>query len=283
MIKLKMHSLYDHFPEHNPVEGERYLECYSDMYVRECKGPGMNIALLLEPRSMINEAYEYVWQHPDYFKAIFTHDSELLKLPQAHMLNWADVWLTTDSVKNKGISLCTSYKDWCPLHRIRLELANYYKDKDSVDVFFGDWNNPEVPNVPPEDYLEHYMYSIIIENDLDDDWFTEKILNCFSTKTVPIYWGARKINYYFNPEGIIRIKDASFIPSIVRTLSMNLCRNDYKDRARAIEDNFKRVEPYKTPWKERFFRDYETLLEDILDGTRTDTPIYVVPVEHRGN
>ena len=280
MIKINMHAMYDHFPEHNPEEGERYLECYSDMFVRECTGPGNNIAMLLEPRSMIGDAYEYVGQHPDYFKAIFTHDSELLKLPQAHMLNWADVWLTTDSVKDKGISLCTSYKDWCPLHRIRLELANYYKDRDEVDVFYGDWNNPEIPNIKPQDYLEHYRYSIVIENDIDDYWFTEKILNCFSTKTVPIYLGARKIDEIFNRHGIIQVDDEKEIPELVEHL---YTVGDYKMRRDAINDNFKRVEYYKTPWKERFFRDYETLLEDILDGTRTDTPIYIVSPYNRGN
>ena len=259
MIKIKMHAMYDHFPDHNPVEGEPYIDCYSDSYVRECVNAGNNIAMLLEPRSMIGEYYDYVLTHYTQFKYIFTHDSQLLRLPNARMLNWGDVWLTTDSEKTKGISLVTSPKNWCPLHKARLELYNYFKDRPEVDCFYGDWNNSEIPNIQPQDYLEHYKFSIIIENDLDDYWYTEKILNCFSTKTVPIYVGARKIYNLFNPYGIIAatIED---IPFIVENMDLE---HFYESNQEAIEDNFRRVEPWKTPWKERFFRDYGDILEEL--------------------
>lgn len=263
MIRLKMHAMYDHFPDHNPVEGEPFIDCYSDTYVEQCKGPGNNIALLLEPRSMIGPAYEYVAAHPDYFRYIFTHDSQLLTLPNARMLNWADVWLTTDSPKTKGISLVTSPKDWCPLHHARLELYNYFKDFGGVDVFYGDWNNPDIENIKPQDYLEHYKFSIIIENDIDDFWYTEKILNCFSTKTIPIYVGASRIEEIFNPAGILQVRNYKEIPWLVEGLNLDLTYNMHRE---AIEDNFKRVEPWKTPWKERFFRDYGDLLEGMMNG-----------------
>ena len=263
MIRIKMHAMYDHFPDHNPVEGEPYIECYSDTFVNMCKGPGNNIALLLEPRSMIGPAYDWVEEHESYFRYIFTHDSKLMRLPQARILNWADVWLTMDSPKTKGISLVTSPKDWCPLHHARLQLYHFFKDKNYVDCFYGDWNNPEIENIKPQDYLEHYKFSIIIENDIDDFWYTEKILNCFSTKTIPIYVGARMINELFNPDGIIEVRDWHLIPDVIQWLDLDF---EYHKRKEAIEDNFKLVEPYKTPWKERFFRGYGNLLEDMIHG-----------------
>ena len=262
MIKIKMHAMYDHFPDHNPLPGEPYIDCYSDSHVKECTGPGNNIAMLLEPRSMIGDYYNWVMEHNTYFRYIFTHDSKLLKLPQARVLTWADVWLTADSVKDKGISLCTSFKDWCPLHKARLDLARYYENRPEVDVFFGDWNNPRIPAVEAKDYLEHYKFSIIIENDIDDYWFTEKILNCFATKTVPIYVGSPLVEKIFNPDGIIRL-NVKDIPRIIDHLNVD---EAYRYRLKAIEDNFKRVEPWKTPWKERFFRDYGDLLEGMIDG-----------------
>lgn len=266
MVKIKMYAMYDHFPEHNPVEGEPYIDCYADTYVRNCINDGNNIALLLEPRSMIWDAYDYVLTHYKQFKYIFTHDSQLLRLPNAKMLNWADVWLTTDSPKTKGISLVTSPKDWCPLHHARLELYNYFKEHGGVDVFYGDWNNPEIANIKPQDYLEHYKFSIIIENDIDDFWFTEKILNCFSTKTVPIYVGARKINELFNEKGICQLDDWLDVPAFIDFINKTGLDCFYLAMQEAIEDNFKRVEPWKTPWKERFFRDYGDLLEDMMHG-----------------
>lgn len=267
MTRIKMHAMYDHFPDHNPVEGEPFIDCYSDTYVEQCKGPGNNIALLLEPRSMIGPAYEYVAAHPDYFRYIFTHDSYLLNLPQSRMLNWSDVWLTTDSEKTKGISLVTSPKNWCPLHNARLELYEYFKEHGGVDVFYGDWNNPNIHKVEPADYLEHYQFSIIIENDIDGLWYTEKLLNCFATKTIPIYVGARRIHEIFNPAGMIIAENCKAIPQIVKNINDFQLGNWFRLIGKwAIEDNFKRVEPYKTPWKERFFRDYGDLLEGMMNG-----------------
>jgi hypothetical protein len=136
-----------------------------------------------------------------------------------------------------------------------------YKDSNKVDTFFGDWNNPQIPNIKPQDYLEHYKFSIVIENDIDDYWFTEKILNCFSTKTVPIYVGAKKIYNLFNSDGIIQIDDWKDIPRIIDHLNID---EAYQNRLEAINDNFRRVEPYKINWKTRFFRDYEALMEGLL-------------------
>lgn len=260
MLKIKMHAIYDHFPEYNPQKGDKCINCYADRKVSECKRPGKNIAMLFEPKSLIADAYKYVSEHPEYFKYIFTHDSELLKLPNAKMLNWADVWLTTDSEKTKPISLITSPKDWCPLHRERLKLYERFKAAGGVDVFYGDWNNPKIPEVGAREYLEHYKFSIVIENDIDEFWFTEKLLNCFATKTVPIYTGATRIGEIFNADGIIELPYTDMITSTVINLRID---EEYEKRREAIEDNFKRVEPYKTPWKERFFRDYGELLEEM--------------------
>lgn len=260
-LRIKMYAMYDHFPDCHPVEGLPYIECYSDTYVSECVAPAKNnIALLLEPKSMIGQAYEYVKAHHDYFAYIFTHDSEFLKLPNARYLNWADVWLTTDSVKSKGVSLCTSPKNWCPLHNARLALYKQLKDSGLVDCYYGDWNNPAIPNIEAKDYLEHYKMSIIIENDIDDYWFTEKILNCFSTKTVPIYVGAPKIGELFNPDGIIQVEDWHKIPELVKNMDI---WQEYTKRLEAINDNFVRVKVYEMKWKDRFFRDYGYMLEGL--------------------
>lgn len=259
-MNISMHAMYDHFPEHHPVPGEPCIEMWSDSHVFGLKEGQKNVALLLEPKSMLGDAYEFVKVNANSFRYIFTHDSELLALPQSRMLNWADVWIRTDSPKTKSISLITSSKNWCPLHIARLKLADCLMESPVVDVFRGDWNNPLVKTIDAKDYLEEYKYSIIIENDIDDWWYTEKILNCFSTKTVPIYVGASKIGELFNANGIIQVPDFRMIPEIVSALDID---GDYVKRTAAINDNFERVKPYAVNWKERFFRDYGKILEDL--------------------
>jgi hypothetical protein len=46
------------------------------------------------------------------------------------------------------------------------------------------------------------MFGVAIENVSHRGWFTEKILDCFLLKTIPIYWGCSNIEDYFNPKGI---------------------------------------------------------------------------------
>ena len=261
-MNIRMHSMYDHFPEHHPKEGEPCIDMWSDSHVFGLKQGGKNVALMLEPRSMLGDAYAFVEANIDRYEYVFTHDSKLLDYSQGRLLLWGDVWLTTDEPKTKGISLITSPKNWCPLHNARLELARYFEPTPFVDVFRGDWNNPNVKTIEARDYLAEYKYSIVIENDIDDYWYTEKILNCFSTKTVPIYVGARRIGEIFNANGIIPVEDWRDIPKIVERLDFA----DYETRLDAINDNFERVKPWNVKWKERFFREYGKLLEDLQNG-----------------
>lgn len=265
MISFKEHHTYGpgFFQDRCPA-GQNDIDVFYDLAVQDCIKENANrqIAILLEPKSMIKDAYLFVGAHPDYFRYIFTHDSFLLQFDHARELNWGNVWLTTDSPKTKGISICTSYKNWCPLHNARLEIAKYYENRPEVDVFYGDWDTKPID---AKDYLEQYKFSLIIENDIDDYWYTEKILNCFATKTIPIYVGARRISERFNPIGIFQLKDWNDIYSMVELLCNTGLDSFYYNEAiqEAIEDNFYRVVPYKISWKDRFLHDYGKLLEDM--------------------
>jgi hypothetical protein len=44
--------------------------------------------------------------------------------------------------------------------------------------------------------FNQYKFVFVCEN--CDDYITEKIFNCFFSRTIPIYCGSNKINYYFN-------------------------------------------------------------------------------------
>ncbi len=46
-----------------------------------------------------------------------------------------------------------------------------------------------------------YLFSIAIENCKEDYYFTEKLIDCFLTGTVPIYWGCPSIGDFFNLNG----------------------------------------------------------------------------------
>ena len=97
--------------------------------------PPNSIAILLEPRSIEPLGYQWIENHPNVFRHIWTYDSKLLQLPQAHFLLWASLWCTADIPKTKGISIVSSDKRCCPLHDARIELAKYFDKGDKVDCF----------------------------------------------------------------------------------------------------------------------------------------------------
>ena len=92
--------------------------------------------------------------------------------------------------------------------------------------------------------LHDFKYSIIIENHIDKLYFTEKILNCFATGTIPIYYGATELDKYFNMDGVILINDMS--KEEVLDLTNSLTVNDYTDKIDAIKENFEIVKQFRT-------------------------------------
>jgi hypothetical protein len=120
-------------------------------------------------------------------------------------------------LKNKNISLISSNKKMFEGHYKRLHLVEKFsKVKDfygnEIDIF-GRGIRP-IDN--KADGLIPYRFSIAIENDIADNWYTEKILDCFLTCTVPIYYGSESVYQKFNKNGIIRLDDNFDLMSITQ-------------------------------------------------------------------
>jgi hypothetical protein len=80
------------------------------------------------------------------------------------------------------------------------------------------------------------MFHIAIENIPIQDYFTEKILDCFRSYTVPIYVGCKNIEDYFNIDGIIRVNSLDEIVDACNNLTPDV----YEKMKPAMEDNYNR-------------------------------------------
>lgn len=87
------------------------------------------------------------------------------------------------------------------------------------------------------------QFHIVIENTSIRNMFTEKILDCFQTKTIPIFYGAPNIGDFFNINGILAVKTIDEIINICNTLTPEV----YNTKLVAIEDNYQRSMEYLTP------------------------------------
>lgn len=170
----------------------------------------------------------------EVFDTIFTYDHELLGLhPRIRWVPAMGTWIETPGVRNKKklASMVTSGKTKTPEQVFRVDYANKHADK--LDLFGGLVR----PIKFKEEALDDYMFSVAIENDVCDSYFTEKILDCFATCTIPIYKGTRKIVDFFNSDGIIFIEDSEF-PVISQEI--------YESKRNAILENLEKVRQFNT-------------------------------------
>jgi hypothetical protein len=80
------------------------------------------------------------------------------------------------------------------------------------------------------------MFSVTIENDEYETYWSEKILDCFACGTIPVYHGAPDIGDYFNMDGIILLTDDFKVSDLTPEL--------YYSKMDAIKDNFERTLKY---------------------------------------
>lgn len=264
MHKMKLVSYYADYGNKDMWDSSSPVKCVCDEHIFSNTREGKQVMLLIEPRSIQPNVYEYALQVAKEYEYVFTHDSQLLAvLPNAKPILWGGVWCRSENPKkNKLISMTSSDKELCELHKERKRIARKYKDK--IDVY-GTIDGGEY--VDAIDTLKDYRYSVIIENYIDDIWFSEKLLNCFATKTIPIYYGARKINYYFNQDGIINCNN---IEEVERCIDEILNDDDPSklwymcEEEGILQDNFERSKKYEN-FDEWLYKTYEKEIEGLFE------------------
>ena len=176
---------------------------------------------------MVESIIEYREEVEDAYEFIFTHDQRLLSLGDKY--KWCPAqgfWIKDPKVyeKSKMISMIASNKNMCEGHRLRLEWVD--RIGDQLDLYGRGFK--EIAD--KEEGLCDYMFSVAIENGQYETYFTEKLLDCFATGTIPVYLGAPDIGEHFNKDGIIDLTD-----------EFDVSEEIYYSKMDAIKDNLERA------------------------------------------
>lgn len=201
---------------------------------------GENIAWLVEAYDHIPHLYEFVIKNADKFKAIWTHDKELIeKVPNAIELPFGGCWIDDFDwdihPKNKNFSIIASGKQQHPGHRLRHQVIA--GSGNNIDVFGGGYN----PLEDKIDGLRDYRYHFCIENIKRDYWFTEKLIDCFVTGTIPIYWGCPSIGCFFNTDGMLIFDDITELPELLKQCTPEY----YESKLDILKSNFELAKNYR--------------------------------------
>ena len=71
-------------------------------------------------------------------------------------------------------------------------------------------------------------------------YYTDKILDCAITGTVPIYWGPKNIGNFFNPKGILQFNTPDELVNILN----NLTEETYYSMMPYIKENYEAAKYY---------------------------------------
>tara|TARA_R110000822_G_scaffold4388_4_gene18861 strand:+ start:9998 stop:10810 length:813 start_codon:yes stop_codon:yes gene_type:complete len=100
---------------------------------------------------------------------------------------------------------------------------------------YGDRNNIEDARLGKEFIFGDSQFGVVVENTSSRGYFTEKILDCFLLKTIPIYWGCSNIGDFFDIRGIIPFNNVDDLVYI----SNNLNEDYYNSKKEIIDKNWK--------------------------------------------
>lgn len=201
--------------------------------------------LLFESRAIIPKIYQDVEKNILNFEKMFTHHSDFLKkYNNCFWIPGGGIWIGGDygggeiklHKKSKLCSIVSSKKQMCDLHNFRLNIVDCVKKYQTIDVYGIDRWSPIWLS------LHDYMFSIVVENYKDELYFTEKILNCFATGTIPIYCGAKNLSLKFDMNGVITFETIQDLHNILPTLNEKL----YQEKIHSVIKNYKECQQYKT-------------------------------------
>jgi hypothetical protein len=202
-----------------------------------------NIAWLLEPMAVSERPYLKVLADLSVWDAVLTHDLALMAMApeKIHFVPFGGCWIDHDRrkvwEKTKNISVIASGKRQTIGHRLRHQIIEELAPE--FDLICGRGYRPISDKI---EALQEFRYSVVVENDDRPIWFTEKLIDCFVTGTLPIYWGP-DLSDFFNMEGILRFRDIHELRALLKEATPAL----YEARRSAIEDNFQRSAAYGCP------------------------------------
>lgn len=200
-----------------------------------------------EPR-LNNNLTKSIINNSKFFDKIYSYDSEVLRnCNNSEMFVFGSCWVITNKeneiIQNQKdyfnnfklddkkfkLSFIKSTNKWLPGHKLRDIVSPYLEKKYEYDILY--------PKQRIENKIKLFtdsMFHLSIENSQQENYFTEKIIDCFMSYTIPIYWGCPNIGNFFELNGMIIVNS---IEEMIYELN-NIKENDYYDKLESVKKNY---------------------------------------------
>ncbi len=195
----------------------------------------------------LNDIKNEVLNHAGSFTKVLSFDTDVVKnCPNAEPFCFGSCWVLTDK-DGKGtnslkdyqnifafktkfeVSFIKSNKKDLPGHKLRHEIASLLEENHTFSLFFP---TERIETKIP--LFKDAMFHITIENSCYTNYITEKVIDCFMSYTIPIYWGCPNIGDYYNKNGIITFTTIEELKNILD----NLSPEQYNSKLDAVKQNY---------------------------------------------
>jgi hypothetical protein len=218
----------------------------------------IKVGLILESPLLTRHLYEKIKKLEEYsrFDYILTYSRELWDVDKRFIpYTFGGAWIKDKDRrvydKAKNVSIIASFKKNTEWQQLRHDAISRFGDK--IDGVYGNGYNRIDYKL---EALRDYRYSIVTENDVTNDFFTEKINDCFLVGTIPIYCGTDFIDEYFNTDGILQFRTIQELEYCLSIANEEL----YFNSMEAINDNFNRALEYAIPEDRMYQKFFKPIL-----------------------
>jgi hypothetical protein len=178
------HDIYDHYKKYGNY-GNKNIQIYLYNHISKLELTDNYIAipLIYSEINYFNRFYKTIEPSPSGGKYIPFEDKKFCLFVSNNYHN--------GKYKNKIKEFLKKIGDCDLLDMYKPELGNA-----------SCYHSIEFLNV-----LNKYKFIFVCENSVTDGYITEKIFNCYFARCIPIYFGAKNIEYYFNSNTFINMND----------------------------------------------------------------------------
>lgn len=193
--------------------------------------------------------------HKKYDKIVSSNPNVLQNCDNAVFMAYGTTWLNKSKhhldsfgnfhesfatlIKNPSVSMICNNLQGKSGYSLRHIIHSYRDNIQGITNFYNSTRFPihGLPYLPNDDkiHLFNSMYSIAIESSSEINYFTEKLIDCLITKTIPIYWGCLNIDEFFDTSYWVKLED-------LFTFKFN--EEYYNKNLNKIEDNFTKAKVY---------------------------------------
>lgn len=233
---------------------EKQIELYVDMVPNTIVPKNtIRFVWLLEPPEILDLSQHAIkGMELNTYNFLLTHNQKLIdECPNSHLFPFGTTWIKDYEFPEKkySVSALVGGKLLAQGHHLRHQM--WFKQNKIVNIptnfflsgnFPGElinYNNNPILGSDKKPLFDN-QFHICIENTKRENWFTEKLIDCLITKTIPIYWGCPNIHKWFNTDGFFIIDSVHEIINICNTLNPET----YKEKLKIVEENYEIAKKY---------------------------------------